>query len=275
MNVRTATNGEPKNKILLLGTFFAVMLLLSASACRGTDDRNEIAPLLHVSRTKEAVILLHGLARTKESMQKIETMLVRHGYTVVNRTYPSREQPIEKLNAFVIPEALEICRTGRPTKIHFVSHSMGGILVRYYLSKKKIENLGRVVMLSPPNQGSEVIDKLKNLPGFTAVNGPAGFQMGTDAKSIPAGLGRVDYETGIITGNKSVNLFLSMLIPGNDDGKVSIENAKVEGMADFIVLPHSHPFIMQGDDVIRQTLYFLQNGRFFRPIEKSEKLKGR
>ncbi|MBU3916540.1 alpha/beta hydrolase, partial [bacterium] len=123
---------------------------------------------------------------------------------------------------------------------------------------------GRVVMLSPPNQGSEVIDKLGSAPGFFWFNGPAGQQLGTGMDSIPLKLGKVDFKLGVITGNKSINLILSLLIPGDDDGKVSIENAKVAGMSDFLVLPHSHPFIMNSDDVIHQTKYFLKYGSFKR-----------
>ncbi len=124
--------------------------------------------------------------------------------------------------------------------------------------------MGQVVMLSPPNQGSEVIDKLRNMPGFYWLNGPAGQQLGTDKDSIPMKLGKVDFKLGIITGNKSINLFLSLIIPGDDDGKVSIENAKVTGMTDFMVLPHSHPFIMRSEEVIYQTKHFLEHGRFLK-----------
>ena len=117
-------------------------------------------------------------------------------------------------------------------------------------------------MLSPPNQGSEVIDKLSDAPGFTAIHGPAGIQLGTQEGDIPSQLGPANFDVGIITGNRSINLFLSMMIPGPDDGKVSIERAKLEGMADFLVVPHSHPFIMKRKLVIRQVLYFLEHGRF-------------
>jgi hypothetical protein len=139
---------------------------------------------------------------------------------------------------------------------------MGGILVRYYLSKKNLKNIGRVVMLSPPNQGSEAVDRLSSMPGFDFLNGPAGGQLGTGRNSVPQNIGPANFEVGIITGSRSINLFLSFLIPGKDDGKVSVESAKLEGMTDFLVLPHTHVFIMKSEGVIDQIIYFLRNGRF-------------
>lgn len=210
----------------------------------------------------ECVILLHGLARTSSSMDKMAESLEAKGYKTVNYDYPSREKSIKSLSETVIPQALNKCSAYNPWKIHFVTHSLGGILVRYYLSNKKISNLGKVVMLSPPNQGSEVVDKLSSFPGFTLINGPAGHELGTDSESVPLNLGPADFELGIITGNKSLNLILSLLIPGKDDGKVSVERAKLQGMSDFLVVPHSHTFIMESDDVIKQTIHFLYHGYF-------------
>lgn len=214
------------------------------------------------SSNHECVILLHGLARTKSSMEDLEESLTNDGYKVVNIDYPSREYRIEDLAEKYIPEGIQACESNSQGKIHFVTHSMGGILVRYYLSKFNIPNLGRVVMLSPPNKGSEVVDTLKDTPGFYALNGPAGMQLGTDENSLPNQLGPVQFELGVITGNASVNLILSQMIPGEDDGKVSVKRAKVEGMTDFYVVDHSHPLIMTFEDVIDQVKYFLKEGKF-------------
>ncbi len=210
----------------------------------------------------ECVVLLHGLARTARSMTKMEEALVQEGYRVVNVDYPSREKRVEELSGTVIPDAIADCGFEKVTKVHFVTHSLGGILVRHYFAQTTVPKLGRVVMLSPPNQGSEVVDELGNVPGFELINGPAGQQLGTGDASIPAQLPPVDYAVGVITGDKTINFYLSTLIPGKDDGKVSVERAQVAGMADFLVVHHSHPFIMRADDVINQTIYFLGNGHF-------------
>lgn len=243
--------------------FFLTILLIFTGALFFIVETCSGSTINHKKHgSDECVVLLHGLTRTKKSMKKLEEVLSGHGYRVFNMDYPSRKYTIEKLSYMVIQEALSLCSPCNPQKIHFITHSMGGILVRYYLSKKSIAKLGRVVMLSPPNQGSCVVDKLKNMPGFKALNGPAGIQLGTGKNSIPLSLGKVDYEVGIITGNRSINLILSLLIPGDDDGKVSVENAKLAGMSDFIVLPYCHPFIMKSKEVIDQSIYFLQNGSF-------------
>ncbi len=215
-----------------------------------------------IDHSNECVILLHGLARSSSSMSKVEDELISENYRTVNHDYPSTKFSISELSENEIPKMLTECVTDKVKKIHFVTHSMGGILVRNYLQENEIKNLGRVVMLGPPNQGSEVVDKLSNVPGFEAINGPAGNELGTDIESVPNKLGAADFELGIIAGNSSINLILSQLIPGEDDGKVSVERAKLEGMKDFMVVPHSHTFIMKSDLVIFQTLYFLKNGNF-------------
>ncbi|KPJ94425.1 MAG: acetyltransferase [Gammaproteobacteria bacterium SG8_11] len=211
----------------------------------------------------EHVILVHGLARSHRSFTKVAKALEKNGYPVVNINYPSRKHHIEALADEYLSSAVKTCQADGAQRIHFVTHSMGAILVRYYLNQYTLDELGHVVMLSPPNQGSEVVDKLKAFPGFYALNGPAGQQLGTSKNSLPNRLGAVDYPVGVITGNRSINPILSLLIPGKDDGKVSVERAKIQGMSDFLVVPHTHPMIMNSREVIRQTQYFLRSGKFF------------
>ena len=180
----------------------------------------------------------------------------------MNKGYPSRRETIQDLSVEAISTARAGCQAACPGKIHFVTHSMGGILVRYYLEHYQMPELGRVVMLSPPNQGSEIVDKFKDSPLFEWINGLAGLQLGTDADSLPKTLGAPDYEVGIITGDKTVNPILSLLIPGDDDGKVSVENAKLTGMKDFLIVHKSHPFIMDDEKVLRQVTSFIEQGKF-------------
>lgn len=206
------------------------------------------------------VILLHGLARTNSSMGKLEKQLTEEGFRVVNLGYPSRDYVIEQLAKRAINPALEECKSEKT--VSFVTHSLGGILVRQYLSQQKISNLKRVVMLGPPNRGSEVVDKMSQVPGFDFINGKAGMQLGTDSNSIPNTLGQADFDVGIIAGTKSVNLILSYLIPGEDDGKVSVESTKLLGMNDHIILPVTHTFMMSNKNVISQTIQYLRNGKF-------------
>ena len=221
------------------------------------------------SEEPECVVLLHGLARSEKSLLKLERHLESLDFHVVNVGYPSRRESIQTLALKAIKEAGTTCANVGAAKIHFVTNSMGGILVRYYLAHNAIQNLGRVVMLSPPNRGSEVVDKLKGTKIFKWLNGPAGQQLGTDDTSLPKTLAAPRYEVGIITGDRSINPFLSLLIPGKDDGKVSVENAKLEGMKDFLVVPEAHTFIMYDDDVLRQVAFFLKNGKFDRRSEQT------
>lgn len=208
----------------------------------------------------ECVVLLHGLTRSASSLAKMEQVLNTNGYHTINYDYPSTKYNVEWLASNTIDDALKHCPY--ESKVNFVTHSLGGILVRQYLRGKKIGNLGRVVMLGPPNQGSQIVDMLKEVPGYELINGPAGMQLGTDDHSVAPSLGPAKFELGIIAGSRSINLILSTMLPNPDDGKVSVENTKLEGMNDHIVLPVTHPFMMNDKEVISQVIRFLKEGKF-------------
>ena len=210
----------------------------------------------------EEVILLHGLCRTSRSMVTMESALTEAGYKVRNVDYPSRTASIQKLADDAIGKAVSDCQRDGAAQINFVTHSMGGILVRSYLARHHLPSLGRVVMLAPPNQGSEVVDKLGGLFLFKWINGQAGNELGTDTNSTPNKLGPASFPVGIIAGDRSINWINSLLIPGRNDGKVSVPRTKLAGMTDHFVIHATHPFIMKNREAVRQTIQFLRVGSF-------------
>ena len=215
-----------------------------------------------VFASADCVILLHGLARTAASMNQLAVALEAQGYAVANIDYPSRSATVEELAGPAIEQGLQECQGNGAGPRHFVTHSMGGILLRWYLSEHEIDQLGSVVMLAPPNHGSEVVDVFGKVPGFAWFNGPAGLQLGTDAQSLLRRLPPVNYPVGVIAGTGTINFILSTVLPDPDDGKVSVANTRVAGMQDHITVPYSHPYIMQREAVFRLVINFLAYGRF-------------
>ncbi len=219
------------------------------------------------------VVLLHGLNRSSRSMRTLAEVLAGEGYRVVNIDYPSDRFPIEELGRRLGQALQRCCTLVRSAGFNFITHSLGGIVLRAYAAQRVPEKnqpypIARVVMLGPPNHGSELTDKLRDIPFYERLTGPAGQQLGTEPGSVPNRLGPVPFELGVIAGNASLNPLYSMLIPGPDDGKVAVAKARVEGLKDFIVLDASHSFLMNNAEVIRQSLFFLRRGRFDHPVMK-------
>lgn len=210
----------------------------------------------------DGVVLLHGLGRTSASMRKFQRSLVRAGFRTLNLDYPSRRHDIAALADQVGPiiERFAAKLTGR---LHLVTHSMGGLVARALIHHRRPARLGRVVMLAPPNQGSEIADLLGGTRTYRRIFGPAGAQLGTlGAGAMADLLGPVDYELGIIAGTRALDPLGWAALPKPNDGKVTVAATKLAGMADHIALPATHTFIMRDPAVIAASIHFLREGCF-------------
>jgi pimeloyl-ACP methyl ester carboxylesterase len=208
------------------------------------------------------VVLLHGAGRTSLSMKRMEWYLKSRGYRVINHTYHSSSRPVEEVSEHFLADLLSKNATDPQAKIHFVTHSLGGILVREYLSVHSVTNLGRVVMLAPPNHGSGIVDCLNKSPFTSFMLGASRRELGTDCDDLPSRLGAVEFDCGVIAGDRSWNPLTSALLTGPNDGKVTVESAKVDGMSDMLVLHSSHTWIMWREQTLKQTAAFLKGGHF-------------
>ena len=227
----------------------------------------------------DCVVLIHGLNRSDLSFVVMQKILQRHGYEVVVQSYPSTEADLFVLAEQTLPRAFDACEADT---VHIVAYSMGAILVRIWLAQDRLDvpvdqagltgpaaqdrrvRLGRVVMLAPPNQGSEVVDIFGNMRLFSWLNGPASQQLGTDG--VAPVLPQARYPLGVIAGSRSVNPLFSALIPGRDDGAVSVAATAMKGMTDHITLSATHSFLMNNPLVLYQVLWFLRQGAFARDV---------
>jgi pimeloyl-ACP methyl ester carboxylesterase len=212
-----------------------------------------------------SVVLLHGLGRTSRSMRPLASALEARSFRVFNLAYPSRTAGVGALAADVARQIRDI---DDAEPLHFITHSLGGILLRVAVANDDLplDRIDRVVMLGPPNGGSHVPDAFSRwrISGalYRFVTGPAGLELGIGDDSIISRLPPLPFDAGIIAGSRSVNPVLSLFLPGPNDGKVSVEHAAVEGMRAFLVMPHSHPFLMSAPAVMSQAIRFLETGTF-------------
>lgn len=215
----------------------------------------------------DAVILLHGLGRSWLAMRPMEQALQAAGYRTHNASYPSTRHPIARLARRAVGERLAevMAWSPPPPRIHFVTHSLGGVLVRWYAAHVGLPEGTRAVMIAPPHGGSEVADRARRVWPVRQWTGPALLELGTDEASVPLGLGPLrGFEAGVIAGTRP-RLPFNRAFPGPNDGVVSVASVCVEGAADTAEVPHGHTFIAARPDTIRQALHFLRCGSFLSP----------
>lgn len=217
----------------------------------------------------EVVVLLHGLARTPGSMIGAGVWFRRAGYRVAYVSYPSRKVGIEAaVRDFVAPQVEKIAARPGVRKLHFVTHSLGGIVFRAWAAShaEKVP-LGRAVLLAPPNHGSEIADKLGGWIVARKIMGPVLQELHTGDDSIPRRLGDVKIETGVIMGDEANLPFFRHWLGAASDGVVTVEGGRVGGLKDFLVLPAGHTWIMWRPAVLNAALHFIREGCFPREGE--------
>lgn len=218
----------------------------------------------------ETVVLLHGLGVGGWTMHCLGSALARDGFHVVNLSYPSRTVLLETLARDCLPAQLAAHVPAASPRLHFVTHSMGGILVRAWLGRQSRTgpvfpaNLGRVVMLAPPNAGSEAAERLGRSGLFRALLGPNLSLLGTAPQHLPQRLGPwpTTAELGIIAGNRSVNPLASIWVPKPNDGPVSVAATHLAGETAHRTVPASHTGILFHSATARAVSMFLRTGRF-------------
>ncbi|WP_051687273.1 triacylglycerol lipase [Microbulbifer sp. HZ11] len=239
----------------LLALVVLALLVSAHSAYANSHDRPE----------KPCVVLIHGITKDSRSMEAIAAALREAGFHAVNLDYPSREFPIETLADMTIPLGINACKEAGAAPLHFVTHSMGGLLLRQYYEHRDANEIARAVMLGPPNQGSRLGNFLSCIPVIKDVNGPAGKQMGIDERSLPSRLGPVKFPLGVIAGTRSFNPFFSAIISGDDDGIVGLPSTYVEGTCARVTYPLTHNGLTGSAQAIVQVVTFLKSGKFSGP----------
>lgn len=235
----------------------AIILISISVSC--SISRAQLEPAYQSESNGETVVLIHGLGRSNVAMWSLASRLEDAGYRVERVGYSSLNQTPEEI-VNVVSQQIDECCADIGKTVNFVGHSLGGLLIRAYLQNRKIDNLGRVVLIGTPNQGTAIVDKYKER-WWMALLGPTTAALGTDDGSFPKSLAPPYYPVGVIAGFRQSDM-PDEILPGKDDGLVAIESTKLEGMGDFIIIESGHSMMRYNDDVAKQTISFLKNGRF-------------
>ena len=249
----------------LIACVFILSSLVFLISCQ--SNRYGIAEFddkVNLYNAQDKVVLLHGMYRDSIAMQPVEQFLSAQGYEVTSISYPSTAFNIQTLVKEHLEPVVKNLKTEGNQKIHFVTHSMGGILVRYYLKHHPLEQLGKVVMIAPPNHGTELAELFMDSTWIDTKSNPAKLQLSAQDDSWVNQLGPVNFELGIIAGNDNSNWITDWLLQGDDDGVVSVESTKVDNMQDFIIVPEKHFRLRGNRSVLQQAAYFLKYANFYR-----------
>ncbi|MBX3412298.1 MAG: lipase [Pirellulales bacterium] len=214
------------------------------------------------------VIVLHGLMRSRDAMRPLVKYLRKQSdYTVVDFCYPTTRKSVAE-HAATLARVID----GMPeaTELNFVGHSLGSIVVRHYLAdlhdpasgRGPDPRIRRFVMLAPPNQGALLAQAAVVNVAFRTIGGKPARQISREWDRLNLELATPSCEFGVIAGGTRSGNGWNPLLPGDDDGLVRVDETRLDGAADFIVVPASHTFIMSNKQTLECTLRFLREGRF-------------
>lgn len=238
-----------------------LMTLVSASLSPFTFAIDEQPIDSKALSAKETVVLLHGLGRSNTAMWRLAWRLENAGYEVHRVGYRSINTTPDEIIHEVTQQISDCCENSSRTT-HFVGHSLGGLLIRSYLQDNQPDNLGRVVFVGTPNNGTSIADHFKG-NYLVKLLVPVATALGTDEASLPNQLAPPYYPVGVIAGiygNDANEAYL----PGKDDGLVPVESTKLEGMTDFIEIESGHSMMRYNNQVAAQVIAFLKTGHFDR-----------
>jgi triacylglycerol esterase/lipase EstA (alpha/beta hydrolase family) len=241
-------------KKIVIWTFIALFSITSIGC-------SSVNALEHLNIKKEKVVLIHGFGRSKMAMWPLYIELHSAGYDVTNVGYSSFSSTIDEIKKEVFEQINEIDFENY-SKVHFVGHSLGGLLCRSYLDEHNLLNLGNTVLIGSPNKGTEIVDTYKDEWWFDFA-GPTAKVLGTDKNSFPNSLKTPYYRVGVIAGSANVDIdLIKKAFTKEHDGMVSVDSTKVKGMLDFVKINTSHSMMRHDDEVALQTIYFLQTKQF-------------
>jgi pimeloyl-ACP methyl ester carboxylesterase len=240
------------NNGIRTATAVLLFILLVLGGCRTAYKSEKHLP--------ERVILLHGLGRSEHAMFYLQKRINSAGFSTQSISYRSMKDNPDTIIDSVGEEVMRCCHNKGDT-VHFVGHSLGGLVVRAYLEKYPLQNIGHVVLLGTPNQGSELVDKYGESWLFGLL-GPTARQLGTGQADFPKRIAHPYYPLGIIAGSSSILPMTSRVLPGPDDGMVAVESTKVEGMTDYILVDTNHSMLIYNETVADEVIHFLRKGEF-------------
>ena len=246
-------------------------------------------------KNQDFLVLLHGIYGKSSDMESIAQNF-KDNYRIINIQYPTTKETAEEISDLYIEPNIENIKEqifsenfhkkienqyyeidensnkinknfNQNVKINFVAHSMGTGILRYYLKENPLENLGKVVFISPPSHGSHLadvpfVDKLPSMLGKVVP------QFSTKKDSFVNQLGEPDYNYMILIGNKTNNPLYSMIIRGKDDGMVPLKTAKMKSDNFKIIENTTHTSILKDKRTMKEISEFFKSSDLNKEKEK-------
>jgi hypothetical protein len=239
---------------------FLLTFILLSGCVTGNNPVTKPDPLDEIVVKKDAtIVLLHGQGRTRLSMVVLGKRFRSAGYQTLNFPYNQTIRSLDEISGQLVEFIGQKVKT---SDYHLIGHSLGNVIIRNAFRKDYPAGLGKIVMLAPPNQPAHLAKRLKKNLIYRVFTGDSGQKLSEEKFYRDLPIPRVPF--GVIAGDKGQSLTFSE----PNDGVVTVESTKLEGMADWILLHHGHTFIMNCKDTFEHCVRFVESGRFKQPESK-------